>query len=83
VRLEIGALANHLEVLDSAPPVESSTTSVGQVIDQRTVQEIPLNGPGRIATVGSTSFGVITATRFPTGDSGVARQIQLAAKVLF
>jgi hypothetical protein len=39
--------------------------------------------PGRIATVGSTSFGVITATRFPTGDSGVARQVQLALKLLF
>jgi hypothetical protein len=39
--------------------------------------------PGRIATVGSTSFGVITNTRFPTGDSGSARQVQFAAKVLF
>ncbi len=39
--------------------------------------------PGRIATVGSTSFGVITNTRFPTGDSGSARQIQFAVKALF
>ena len=39
--------------------------------------------PGRIASVGSTSFGVITNTRFPTGDSGSARQVQLALKVLF
>jgi carboxypeptidase family protein/TonB-dependent receptor-like protein len=39
--------------------------------------------PTRIATVGSTSFGVITNTRFPTGDSGSARQVQFAAKVLF
>ena len=39
--------------------------------------------PGRIATVGSTSFGVITATRFPTGDSGSARQVQFAVKILF
>jgi hypothetical protein len=39
--------------------------------------------PNRIATVGSTAFGVITATRFPTGDSGVARQIQLALKLYF
>jgi hypothetical protein len=39
--------------------------------------------PGRIAAVGSTSFGVITNTRFPTGDSGSARQVQLAMKVLF
>jgi hypothetical protein len=39
--------------------------------------------PGRIAAVGSTSFGVITNTRFPTGDSGSARQVQFALKVLF
>mgnify|MGYP003694372473 CR=1 FL=1 len=38
---------------------------------------------GATATVGSTSFGVITNTRFPTGDSGSARQIQFAAKFLF
>jgi hypothetical protein len=39
--------------------------------------------PGRVATVGSSSFGVITNTRFPTGDSGSARQIQFAIKALF
>ena len=39
--------------------------------------------PGRIAAVGSTSFGVITNTRFPTGDSGSARQVQFAIKALF
>ncbi|HEY7290779.1 MAG TPA: carboxypeptidase regulatory-like domain-containing protein [Vicinamibacterales bacterium] len=39
--------------------------------------------PGRTATVGSTSFGVISNTRFPTGDSGSARQIQFAIKFLF
>ena len=37
----------------------------------------------RTATVGSTSFGVITNTRLPTGDSGSARQIQFAMKLLF
>jgi len=42
-----------------------------------------LGQPGRVATVGSTTFGVITNTRFPTGDSGSARQVQFAAKVLF
>jgi hypothetical protein len=42
-----------------------------------------LNLPGRIAAVGSTSFGVITATRFPTGDSGSARQVQFAVKAMF
>ena len=38
---------------------------------------------GRTATVGSTSFGIITATRLPTGDAGSARQLQFALKVLF
>jgi hypothetical protein len=42
-----------------------------------------LGQPGRTAAVGSTSFGVISNTRFPTGDSGSARQIQFAAKFLF
>jgi hypothetical protein len=38
---------------------------------------------GRTATVGSTSFGIITSTRLPTGDSGSARQLQFALKLLF
>ncbi len=42
-----------------------------------------LGQPGRTATVGSTSLGVISNTRFPTGDSGSARQVQFAAKFLF
>ena len=40
-----------------------------------------LGQPGRV--VGSPNFGVITNTRFPPGDSGSSRQIQLAIKVLF
>ena len=39
--------------------------------------------PGRTALVGSTTFGVISSTRFPVGDSGSARQLQFAAKILF
>ncbi|HEY2150377.1 MAG TPA: TonB-dependent receptor [Vicinamibacterales bacterium] len=42
-----------------------------------------LGQPGRTATVGSTSFGVISNTRFPTGDSGSSREVQFAAKFLF
>jgi hypothetical protein len=40
-----------------------------------------LGQPGRI--VGSPNFGVITNTRFPSGDSGSSRQIQLGFKLLF
>ena len=40
-----------------------------------------LGQPARI--VGSPNFGVITNTRFPPGDSGSSRQVQLAVKVFF
>ena len=39
--------------------------------------------PGPIAQVGSSSFGFIGNTRFPTGDSGSSRQIQFAVKLMF
>ncbi|HET7112761.1 MAG TPA: hypothetical protein VFI57_03920, partial [Pyrinomonadaceae bacterium] len=39
--------------------------------------------PGRTAQVGSNAFGVITNTRFPTGDSGSSRQMQFALKYKF
>jgi hypothetical protein len=33
--------------------------------------------------VGSSNFGSITSTRFPNGDFGSARQVQLALKLQF
>ncbi|HKQ74561.1 MAG TPA: carboxypeptidase regulatory-like domain-containing protein [Blastocatellia bacterium] len=39
--------------------------------------------PNGIAVTGPSNFGVITNTRFPTGDSGSSRQIQFAMKLLF
>jgi hypothetical protein len=46
-----------------------------------------LGQPGRTATIATPgiipAFGTISNTRFPTGDSGSARQIQFAAKFLF
>ena len=39
--------------------------------------------PGLTAQVGSSSFGVIRSTRFPTGDSGSARQLQFGMKLIF
>jgi hypothetical protein len=40
-----------------------------------------LGQPGRI--FGSPNFGVITNTRFPPGDSGSSRQVQLGFRLLF
>ncbi|MGH9879865.1 MAG: TonB-dependent receptor domain-containing protein [Pyrinomonadaceae bacterium] len=43
-QLEVGDISQTVEVTSDAPVIESATTSVGTVINQRTVQEIPLNG---------------------------------------
>jgi outer membrane receptor protein involved in Fe transport len=42
-----------------------------------------LGQPNRTAQVGSANFGVISSTRFPTGDSGSSRQLQFALKLQF
>jgi hypothetical protein len=39
--------------------------------------------PGTTAQTGSATFGVITATRFPVGDLGSSRQLQLSGKFTF
>jgi hypothetical protein len=39
--------------------------------------------PNTTALPGSTTFGVITGTRFATGDSGSSRQLQFALKLIF
>jgi hypothetical protein len=42
--LSVGDIFQEVFVISGATQIERASTSVGQVIDQRTVQEIPLNG---------------------------------------
>ncbi|MGA7189389.1 MAG: carboxypeptidase-like regulatory domain-containing protein, partial [Candidatus Acidiferrales bacterium] len=44
LQLTVGAVTQQVEVTTAAPLIETSTTGVGQVINSKTVQEIPLNG---------------------------------------
>ena len=43
-QMDVGAISEQVLVSSDVPVIETSTTSVGTVINQRTVQEIPLNG---------------------------------------
>ncbi len=43
-QLDVGAISEQVLVSSDVPIIETATTSVGTVINQRTVQEIPLNG---------------------------------------
>ncbi len=44
VQLKIGEAAEHVEIVADAAIIETTTNSMGQVINDKTVQEIPLNG---------------------------------------
>src|SRR5436309_5673677 len=44
IQLSVGQISETLTVDGAAPIVETATMAVSQVVDQRTVQEIPLNG---------------------------------------
>src|ERR1041385_7059081 len=44
IRLKPASVATEVTITGEAPVVDSSTMTVGQVLDPRTVQEIPLNG---------------------------------------
>ena len=44
IRLEVGQVTQQVEISADAAAVETATTGLGQVINDKTVQEIPLNG---------------------------------------
>src|SRR5262245_33025126 len=59
VQMKIGGVTQEVTVTAEAPVVESSTITVGQVIDRRTVQDIPLNGR-HFVDLGLLSAGTVT-----------------------
>ena len=79
--LEVGTLEQNVNITAETPVIETTTTSVGQVINQRTVQEIPLNGrhfvdlglliPGSV-TPPLLDFSVRISSVVPTPASAVS-----------
>jgi len=43
-QLKVGGVTQEVSITSDAPVIETATVTVGQVINQKTVQEIPLNG---------------------------------------
>jgi hypothetical protein len=58
--LEVGAVSEAVEVIGSAPLIEAGTSSLGQVIETKLIQELPLNGRNfvQLATLGPGVSGV-------------------------
>ena len=67
-RLAVASATTTVEISATAPLLETGTVSVGSVVDQRTVQEIPLNGRHFVdlslltaGTVAPPAVGYLTA----------------------
>jgi hypothetical protein len=56
--MKVGALSQQVEVTARAAVMDTDTASLGQTIEQRTVNDLPLNGRNYL-TLGSLSPGVI------------------------
>ena len=51
IQLEVGTVGQSMEVTGEAPLVNAENASVGQVIEQKSVQDLPVNGRSAFALV--------------------------------
>ena len=74
ISLAVGSVSQTVEVTGAAPLVDTTTSSLGQVIDNNEVLSMPLNGRNAFALAGLTGntapvYGLTTNLPF-TGGSG-------------
>ncbi|HEY7307001.1 MAG TPA: TonB-dependent receptor [Bryobacteraceae bacterium] len=74
IALEVGAINQTVEVTAEAPLLQPQTQSLGQVVEQRTVTELPLNGRNPLALVGLTA-GVVPQGAPSAGNSSMGNQV--------
>ena len=73
IQLEVGSVSQTVEVTSSAPLVDTTTSSLGQVIDNQEVLSMPLNGRNPFALgllVGNTAPVAGVATNLPFVGGG-------------
>jgi hypothetical protein len=64
VAMEVGQTADTIQVSAEAPLLDTSTTSIGQVIDSRTILELPLKD-GMVLIMATLSPGVLFQPQSP------------------
>ena len=77
-QLELGPTSSEITVIARAPLLESETSSLGQVIEEKTITDLPLNGRNfiQLAILGA---GTLPSTRSAERDSFIsngARAVQ-------
>jgi hypothetical protein len=79
VRLTVGTVTESVEVTAATPLLESEDAALGQVIENRKILELPLNGRNIVA-LAALATGVVPGTSFGIGvPEGRAALIQAAA----
>ena len=70
-KLEVGGVAEQVEVTSAPPELETTTGSGGQLIEERELQAVPLNGNQAYMLIGTTPGSQFMTTQFgPGGNSG-------------
>lgn len=67
-KLQVGSVSQQVVVSSAPPQLETSTGSGGTVIDQRTLQNVPLSGGMAYNLIGTTAGSQFTQTQY--GQSG-------------
>src|SRR5882762_1640265 len=70
ISLPVGAQTETVEVTSEVPLLQPETSSLGQVVEQRTVTEVPLNGRNPLALVGLVPGVVPQGTPSAGNSSG-------------
>jgi len=60
IQLKVGKISQQVTITAETPVIDNSTVTIGQVVDQKTVQEIPLNGR-HFLDLGFLTAGSVTA----------------------
>src|SRR6266550_162559 len=74
ISLVVGAQTETVEVSAEAPLLQPETNSLGQVVEQRTVTELPLNGRNPLALVGLVP-GVVMQGTPSAGNSSAGNPV--------
>jgi len=77
VQLDVGGVAETIEVTGEAPLVDTGSATVGKVVDNRRVQELPLNGRNALALTLLTPS--VKSNAGPTNSGFGDRGIQLSS----
>ena len=74
ISLQVGAQSETVEVTSETPLLQSETQSLGEVIEQRSVTELPLNGRNPLALVGLVP-GVVQQGTPSAGNSSAGNPV--------